>query len=703
MMSKIQKVCVIGAGVMGSGIAAQIANAGFKVLLLDIASKEADKSSIAKAAIQKMLTAKPAPFSHPKRAGFIIPGNLDDDLEQIRDCQLIIEAIVEKLDIKHSLYSKIAPYVSPSAIIASNTSTLQLSNLVQHLPEDMVRNFMILHFFNPPRYMRLLELIAAKSAPSNTLSEVKRFLTHDLGKTVVKCNDTPGFIANRVGCFLLEVVLHKTIEYKMDVEVVDHIFIKCFNLPSTGIFGLYDLIGLDVMVLIANSLKASMKKDDRFVEIYELLPQITQMINENYIGRKGAGGFYRLRNDGYSKVKEVMDLRSITYRPIKQDFAGFDDIKDVLARADNISKAFKEIIEEFGNYVSSLIPEVTDSIYDVDLAMKLGYSWKHGPFEMLYRVYKEGFNIPKFNEIAKNIDPVKFAGNTISQSHEVILKNDSAILASVQDILRFSVTTKMNCLNHDVFRLIIDSVHYSETYNKPLYIYSDTTHFSAGADLKIFLNAIVNKDSNAVSEFISLGQKAMQTLKYCKVPVIAAARGVAVGGGCEILLHSDFVVANQQISAGLVEVGIGLIPAWGGLKEMILRSGGDKATLLRNLKNIISQNKTLSSDYLLEDYTINSKCSMNFDYLWEDATASEILKHVPQKLDLKNEVSIPIFDAQELLVDKIDAHTEHIVSAISTLSGRHMTEEQLLDFERETFLSLIFAAEVRQKIEKFIK
>jgi len=238
---------------------------------------------------------------------------------------------------------------------------------------------MIIHFFNPPRYMKLVELVTNDNTAINIIKKVEHFLTKTLGKTVVRCNDTPGFIANRIGCFLMEITLRKTIEHKLDIESVDHIFNKYLGLPSTGIFGLYDLIGIDVMRLISTSLAEALGKNDRFSQVYSLLPLIQKMIDDGYIGRKGKGGFYRITD---TKDKEVMDLQSMTYRTLSTDTENFSDISNILARKDNTGAAFREIIEEFGSYIMSLIPSVTSSSADIDIAMKLGYGFKYGPFEL---------------------------------------------------------------------------------------------------------------------------------------------------------------------------------------------------------------------------------------------------------------------------------------------------------------------------------
>lgn len=699
-MHTINQVCVIGAGVMGSGIAAQIANSGTKVLLLDIASKNPDRSSIANDAILRMHNTKPSPFSHPSRAEFITTGNLDDDLDKLQNCQLVIEAIVEKLDIKQALYLKILPFLKKDTIIASNTSTIPLSHLKKNIASRSDIYFMILHFFNPPRYMRLLELISDHDTPNNIIDIIVSFLAHKLGKSVVKCNDTPGFIANRVGCFLLEIALRKAIEHKINIEAIDHVFTKCLFLPSTGIFGLYDLIGIDVMGLIANSLIKSMDEKDRFVEIYKPLPMIDSMISKNYIGRKGLGGFYRMNNIDGKKIKEVINLDSLEYNITGQNLQSFKTIEEVLNSNTPLAKAMDEILTEFIEYTCSLIPIVTPDIYDLDLAMRLGYSWKYGPFELFDKIVP--IKPSSFLKIAATIDRKKFVTGAhilTSMSLDTVIKNNSSILRKNDKGLYFSITTKMNSLNQDIFNLIISSVDEAEKLKLPLYIYSDTAHFSAGADLRFFLEKINTQDWKAIENLLLLGQKAMQKIKYAKVPVIAVAQGVALGGGCEILLHSHHIVANQQLSAGLVEVGIGLVPGWGGIKEMVLRSQGNKEILIRNLRNILLQNKSSSADYFASDYGVNLTVNMNPDYLIEEAHNIKLKtndEHITS-------VSIPQFKIEDIAdIKSLDPHTQNILLTFATLSDQKITEDELLDYERNLFMQLLSSKEVKAKIEDIL-
>lgn len=711
----VNQICVIGGGVMGSGIAAIAANAGIKVLLLDIKSHD-DPNLITKNALTRMLSTKPSPLSHPSRISFITPGNLDDDLEQIKDCHMIIEAIIEKLDIKQSLYNKLLPFLDQNTIIASNTSTLSLKSLKTGLPDWAAKNFMILHFFNPPRYMPLLELVSDKETSAEVKNRASTFITHFLGKEIVECKDTPGFIANRIGCFLLELSLRKTIEYKLTIEEIDQIFIQYLSFPNTGIFGLYDLIGLDVIKLISLSLSHSLPKEDRFVEIYTPLMQIDQMIKNKYTGRKGLGGFYRIKIIDGIKTKEVLNLTTGKYEACKKETLDYKNINQLISLNNNLAKATREILLEFGNYICTIVPEVSNNIYDIDFAMRLGYSWKYGPFEIFYKAIDNGFEWlakhPKSDKIPflhkkeyACIEQTKFI-HSINSINKVstgqIIRNNSCIVHELNnEAICFEITTKMNCLNKEIFSSLLETICYAETKKKNIYIYSDAPHFSAGADLQFFLDNIKHQNWYEIESFLKLGQETMMSIKYAKIPIISIASGAALGGGCELLLHSHFIVAHEQLNSGLVEVGVGLIPSWGGIKEMIVRGAQSSERLIHNLKNIILQNKTTSADYFTKDYLVNLKINMNRKYLLQetmDLQNQKFPSNTPNVL-----ITIPKFDLEQSLDYKaLDSHTQYIATLLQTLSGKTIREKELLDFERNTFMKLIKLPETERKIQKIL-
>lgn len=701
---EIKKICVIGSGVMGSGIAALVANSSHQVVLLDIVSNDPyDRNAIVKKAIENIQKQHPVPLSHTSKLDFITIGNLEDDLQLISECDLIIEVIIEKIEIKHQLYNKITPYLKDNAIIASNTSTLPLRKLKEQVSDNIKSRFVIAHFFNPPRYMELLELVVDPSVNSEVIDRISRFLTVKLGKTIVKCNDTPGFIANRIGCYLLELVVRKAIKENLNPVIIDKIFTSLLKLPSTGIFGLYDLIGHDVMKLISKSLTSSLSADDHYHKIYTQTPILDQMIEKNLIGRKGDGGFYRMSKIDGVKTKEIINFSNLSYKAVEDYKVEYNSLNDLLNDNGIYGKFFQDILLEFYLYLTSLIPSVTDNIYDIDKAIRLGYSWKIGPFELLHNL-PNGFDwlqkqatirhLPLteylINNRYKNIDASKFYTNRINLQDTIsILNNDAGKLFIYQDRLIFSINSKMNTLSEDVFNLLLEAVDIAEERKQDLYIVPLIDHFSAGADLKFMSHCIENKDFAKLEQFLRLGQKAMMRLKYSKVNIISCALGVALGGGCEILLHSDFIVANQELNAGLVEVSVGLAPSWGGIKEMIYRANGNKDKLVKNLGNIITYNKSSSADYFISDYDItHAQINMNKQLIAFEAFNLKIPKKVQK---LSDRITLP----QIILSDELDisGYNDLQIWLLSKfqdiIAMKEVSEQELLELERKIFLEIV--------------
>ncbi|HPD83611.1 MAG: 3-hydroxyacyl-CoA dehydrogenase NAD-binding domain-containing protein [Alphaproteobacteria bacterium] len=620
-MTEINKVAVIGAGVMGSGIAAQIANAGVPVVLLDIVPKDApDRNIIAKGAIDKMLKADPAPFMSKKNAKLIEVGNLEDDLEKLKDCDWIVEVVLEDLKIKHATYEKIQKHRKKGSIVTSNTSTIPLTKLVDGQPKDFSKDFMITHFFNPPRYMRLLEIVTGKNTDQKAVETIQEFCDVRLGKGVVFCKDTPGFIVNRLLVFWMQTALNVAVEDKVPLEVADAVMGKPIGVPKTAVFGLIDLVGVDLMPYLANSMLSSLPKNDAYIKIYQDYPFVKEMIAAGYNGRKGKGGFYRLNPDASSggKEKQTLDLN-----PQKFDESQYrKSEKQTLASVGAGKKGLRAVVEtdDIGGhyawkvlsqtlaYAASLVPQIADDIASVDEAMRLGTNWKKGPFEMIdqlgpkwfadklraekmevpplldavgdgtfYRV--ENGKLQAFGTDKKYHDVKRAKGvlllSDIKLSHEPVIKTASASVWDIGDgVLCVEFTGKMNALDDQVFaayqqaiKLIGDG---SGDY-KAMVIYNEGSHFSAGANLGLAIFAMNIAMWAQIEELVVGGQKIYKALKYAPFPVVSAPSGMALGGGCEILLHSDHVQAHAETYTGLVEVGVGLIPGWGGCKEMLLR------------------------------------------------------------------------------------------------------------------------------------
>ena len=617
----IQKVAVIGSGVMGSGIAAQVANAGIPVVLLDIVPKSLgegeDRSKIAKGAIEKMLKTDPAPLMSTRNAKLITPGNLEDDLKLLEDCDWIVEVVLEDLNIKHATYEKIAKHRKKGAIVSSNTSTIPLEMLTQKMDKEMKSRFLITHFFNPPRYLRLLEYVSGKDTDAAAVKEVLEFCDIKLGKGVVKCKDTPGFIVNRILTFFMQSALNVAVADKVTVEVADAVLSKPVGIPKTGVFGLIDLVGVDLMPHLADSLLSTLPKDDPYRKIYKDYAFIEGMIKAGYTGRKGKGGFYRLHPDG-SKVKQALRLSDAPFdesQYVKADKpklasmdAGKKGLRAVVESDDEGGRYAWKVLRDTLVYAASLVPDIADSVAEVDEAMRLGTNWKKGPFEMIDdlgaawfagKLKEEGIAVPSLIEKLGEGSFYKVADGKLSyfgtdgkyhavpRAEGVLLLSDIKLnakpliktgSASVWDIgdgvLCVEFTGKMNALDDQVFEAYSQAIKLigkGDGQYKAMVIYNEGSNFSAGANLGLALFAMNIALWPQIEELVSGGQKIYKALKYAPFPVVAAPSGMALGGGCEILLHADHVQAHAETYTGLVEVGVGLIPGWGGCKEMLLR------------------------------------------------------------------------------------------------------------------------------------
>ena len=391
MTGTIDKVAVIGSGVMGAGIAAHCANAGCEVLLLDIVQEESqDRSSVARNAIKMMHKANPEMLMHKRNAKRITPGNIEDDLHLLKDYDWVVEVIIENLEIKRNLYSKLSDYIGSNTILSSNTSTIPRSELVSELPEDISSRFLITHFFNPPRYLPLLEVVTSSEVNDDIVSRFCNFADRRLGKRVTMCNDRPGFIGNRLGVYFVQRAIKATLEHGLSVEQADAMLGRPIGLPKTGVFALMDLIGIDLIPKVGQSLQSRLDEEDPFHKITGPGEDIIMsMIEEGYTGRKGKGGFYRLNRDDGKKVKEARDLSSGEYRKANRRAAfpsakmGKKGLSALMDCDDDGARFVTDVLLDALAYAAFIVPDVSDDIYSIDGAMKVGYIWKKGPFEMM--------------------------------------------------------------------------------------------------------------------------------------------------------------------------------------------------------------------------------------------------------------------------------------------------------------------------------
>jgi 3-hydroxyacyl-CoA dehydrogenase len=608
----IKKACVVGAGVMGSGIAAQIANAGVPVLLLDIVPKDAaDRSVIAKGAIDKLLKADPAPLMSKSAARLIAPGNIEDDLGQLADVDWIVEAIIERVDLKQDLYRKLDAKRKAGSIVSSNTSTIPLSQLTAGLPDSFARDFCITHFFNPPRYMRLLEVVGGPKTRAEAVQQISEFGDIMLGKIIVHAKDTPGFVANRIGVYWMQAAVTAALDLGLMVEEADAIMGRPIGAPKTGIFGLLDLVGLDLMPHVDQSMAASLNPSDPYVTLRRDWPLLSKMIAEGYTGRKGKGGFYRLNTGSGQRVKESIDLKTGAYAPsraarLESADAAKGGLKILVSHADKGGQYAWSVLSRLLTYAASLVPEIADDVIEVDQAMKTGFNFKRGPFEMIdqmgaawfaERLRAEKMNVPALLDSAAKAGGfykvadgrLNYLGtdgayhgvqrpegvlllSDIKLTAKPILKNGSASLWDIGDgVACLEFHSKMNALDPDSLTLMKQALDHVGKKMKALVIHNEAENFSVGANVGLALFAANVGLWPMIDDLIGQGQAVMKAMKYAPFPVIAAPGGMALGGGCETVLHASAVQAHAETYMGLVEVGVGVVPGWGGCTEMLIR------------------------------------------------------------------------------------------------------------------------------------
>jgi 3-hydroxyacyl-CoA dehydrogenase len=609
----IERAAVIGAGLMGSGIAAQIANAGVPVLLLDIVPKDAtDRSAIAKGAIDKLLKADPAPLMSKAAVKLITPGNIEDDLEKLKDVDWIVEAVIEKLDIKQNLYRKIEPFRKKGSVVSSNTSTIPLQTLVKDEPESLQRDFVITHFFNPPRYMRLLEVLGGAKTRPEALAAVSDFGDRRLGKAIIAAKDTPGFVANRIGVFWMQAAVNAALDLGLTVEEADAIMGRPIGAPKTGIFGLLDLVGLDLQPHVDKSMRGALKPDDAYQTVRRDFPLMDKMIADGYTGRKGKGGFYRLQRNGAEKVKESIDLKTGEYHVsdrarLESADAAKGGLKVLVTHKDKGGQYAWAVLSKLLSYAASLVPEISDDIANVDLAMRTGFNWKRGPFEMIdqlgaawfaEKLAAEKMPVPPLLKLAAEKGgfyktengQLQYLGadgayhalkraagvlllSDVKRAGKPILKNGSASLWDIGDgVACLEFHSKMNAIDPDTLDMVKKSVAHVGKSMKALVMHNEADNFSVGANIGLALFAANIAMWPMIEDLIGQGQAAYKAVKFAPFPVVGAPSGMALGGGCEVLLHCAAVVAHAETYMGLVEVGVGLIPGWGGCKELLLRN-----------------------------------------------------------------------------------------------------------------------------------
>ncbi|WP_116964483.1 acyl-CoA-binding protein [Fastidiosibacter lacustris] len=620
----IQKVAVLGAGVMGAQIAAHFGNARIPVVLFDLKAKQGSANALVEASLEKLKKLNPKPFSSSKAIHYITAANYDDDLEKLKDCGLIIEAIAERMDWKQDLYHKIAPYVSSKAILASNTSGLSIKALTKSLPEQLHARFCGVHFFNPPRYMPLVELIPHHTTKPEVLDELETFLVQKLGKSIIRAKDTPNFIANRLGVFSMLATCYYTEKFNIPLEVVDGLTGKKLGRAKSATYRTADVVGLDTFGHVVDTMANNLK--DGWEKVYKLPDWIHLLLAQGAFGQKTKKGFYVKEKDGL----KVLDLETKTYR--LSDQKPDKEVIEILAEKNWSVKLEKlknlnhpqaqflwSCFRDNFHYAACLVGEISNYPKDMDLAIRWGFGWKEGIFEIWQQAgwhkvihwIEEDIRLGKtlsaralpdwVHELKEGVygdnQSFSFANNAlitrkqlpvydrqliqdyVFNEHsdilaETLYENEGVRLWTIDgEVGILSFKSKMCAIGSDVLDGISQAIKIVEQKLKAMVIWQEQDIFSAGANLEEFGFKFMMNGKDAVYEVIQKGHQIItQELRYSKIPVVAAVKGFAFGGGCEILLHCDAVVAAHESYIGLVEAGVGIIPGWGGSKEMAKRA-----------------------------------------------------------------------------------------------------------------------------------
>tara|TARA_Y100001970_G_scaffold37984_1_gene46904 strand:+ start:2491 stop:4713 length:2223 start_codon:yes stop_codon:yes gene_type:complete len=727
----IKKVVIIGSGTMGSGIAAHLCNAKIPVTLLDLTT---DISTQARDRIYK---SRPPLLIDKNKINNIKVGNINDDFDAVKDADWVVEAVVERIDIKHNIYEKIFKSRKPGAIVSSNTSSIPIKILSEKLTNDEKKDFCITHFFNPVRYMGLLEIVKNENNDLDKINSLKKFCEDELGKGAIVCNDTPGFLGNRIGVFAMQVAMTEAFRMKLSIEEADAVFGRPMGIPKTGVFGLYDLIGIDLMADVLKSFIKELPKNDPFQEVAKEIPLITKLIDTGYTGRKGKGGFYRMNKTDNKKILEAINLETEEYSSTKKIDLGIDtvNLNLLISRKDKYGEYAWSVISKIIKYASSLVPGITDKFNDIDEAMRLGFNWAMGPFEMLKSLGVKNFfeRIDSFenNKFLEKLNQNKdenFYGERQKYTNIETLgkvkpkaikidKNKSADIYRFKDFNIVEFTTKACALDYDSMDALKNAT------DKPLIIMNESMQFSAGVNLTYTMNFADKGDFKSIEKFIKYFQDTCKHLKYSKYPVISAPSGLVLGGGEEVAIQSNFVVAHTNIVMGLVETGVGLVPAGGGCKEVLWRwsqteeakKDPDYAPL--KVFNIIGYATTATSTVEAEPLKFikpEDKKVMNRNSLFEVSKKliEDNKNFTPPKECTFNLSGKPLKDKMVKILEKlynekvildhgmvVGEELANVLSGGNTSIDKTLSEDDLYRLELESFMKLIENKNTQDRIK----
>ena len=754
---KIKKVAVIGAGTMGSGIAGQVANAGIEVWLLDLPT-DGDANALAERGLERLRNPAQPGLMSKEAENLIHLGNTRDDFDQLADCDWIAEAIVERLDIKKDLYKRIDEVCHDKAIVSSNTSTIPISLLVEDMPKSFRERFAITHFFNPVRAMPLLELVRGEDTDPKIMDVLDKFCDQDLGKGVVQCADTPGFLGNRVGVFAIQCALHAAFDMGLSPQQADAVFGRPMGIPKTGVFGLYDLIGIDLMSDVAQSLVNILPESDAFHQESTVRPLMAQMIANGQTGQKQGQGFYRTQKG----AKQVIDLSSGEYGSAERlslPIANKAEKEGVihLLKDDSIYGQFAwRVLSRTLTYAASIIPEIGDDPLAIDDAMKLGYNWIKGPFAMMdeigvdyliERLEKEQRDVPEFMRQASSstfyrvengeLRTRQFGGGwkTITRPDGVMRfmekrqtqspknSNASASWFDVDGVAVIEFHSKANALDAMSMAILDDALTTVERdAMRGLIVHNDAQHFSCGVNLQSVRNFFESEDMEGLDQFLNHFQQTVHRMAVADFPVVAAPVGLSLGGGFEVVLHAKQVICHANSNMGLVESRVGVIPGGGGCKETLYRwiekldCFDDITPACWKAFMSLGYAKTATSPILAKDLAMlrdNDKFMNNRDRLLSEAMKAIADPSAQRGFD-RPPLSMPgkpvfedmkqwLANAQsegKLLPHDVFVCTElaRIVTGGEIEPGTMWTEQDLFDAERRSFLTLASTQETRDRI-----
>ncbi|WP_372750848.1 3-hydroxyacyl-CoA dehydrogenase NAD-binding domain-containing protein [Labilibaculum sp.] len=640
MSRKIKKIVVLGAGVMGAQIACHFANIGTEVLLLDMPPKELNseekkaglsidhpkvRNRIVSQLLARSLKMSPAPLYLKSFSSRISVGNFEDDLNQIQECDWIIEVIIENLGIKQKLYNQIENFRKPGSLITSNTSGIPIGMLLEGRSEDFKQNFCGTHFFNPPRYLKLLEIIPSKYTSEKVIDFLTEFGERHLGKSVVICKDTPAFIANRIGVYSMMSVFHLQKEFNLSVEEIDKLTGPIIGRPKSATFRTCDLVGLDTLVMVAQNLQKTLTHDESKA-VFKIPDFIQKLMENQWLGAKTGQGFYKkIKNEEGASEILSLDLSNFEYKAKQRiKFPEFEAAKAIphlnnrfkllLKGEGKISQFYRKLFLGLFAYVSHRIPEISDEIYKIDEAIRTGFGWEMGPFEIWDTlglkktiplmeemeiqpatwIYKMAKTDQKFYQLKDgnlqffDLTTQKYTTipgteklvllNNLRPSHSIWSNEGCSIIDLGDGVLNLEFHSKMNTIGSEIIQGINKAIELAETDYKALIISNEGENFSAGANIGLVFMLAIEQEYDELDMVVRTFQNTMLKLKYASVPVIAAPHGMTLGGGCEVCMHSDKVIAHAETYMGLVELGVGVIPAGGGTKEFAHRLSNEMAT-----------------------------------------------------------------------------------------------------------------------------